>query len=86
MDRNGPKEGFDESTKCFNWATSSQKWIAVRSFRALPHALSFQLGHFFAEMDSIDRINDNLFFDEGFNWATSSQKWIGQHAGSDFWP
>ena len=40
---NGRSEGF-------NWATSSQKWIAHKGSDQARGAV-FQLGHFFAEMD-----------------------------------
>ena len=36
----------------------------------------FQLGHFFAEMDSYVATITDIVPMKGFNWATSSQKWI----------
>jgi len=44
--------------RCFNWATSSQKWIDEGVNLHHPAGTEFQLGHFFAEMDSSVRTPD----------------------------
>ena len=62
----------------FNWATSSQKWIAQRMQKECPRLFAFQLGHFFAEMDRSVTARSLAHRYPCFNWATSSQKWIGR--------
>ncbi len=53
MDRLAQGRVGPRQDSCFNWATSSQKWIEkmVQDKNNYPGEYAFQLGHFFAEMD-----------------------------------
>ena len=54
MDSGLPPQEFNSILERFNWATSSQKWIAEgKAIGASEEPKEFQLGHFFAEMDSV---------------------------------
>ena len=51
MDRRWAKASREQDPRCFNWATSSQKWIGLKMENIENVNEAFQLGHFFAEMD-----------------------------------
>ena len=40
--------------RSFNWATSSQTWIAVLLLKKVKGNSEFQLGHVFSDMDSVE--------------------------------